>query len=282
MLKKILPPMKVAYTSLFVVLLVSCFLIAAQHSDAQASLSASPDFSRLNAELSKQAETAIARMFSTQAKPAEMQLDVETQWIHDVPTVLPQKQIAQLQPALAPILEKYGVPAGLVAVVAVESGGDPLALSPKGARGLWQLMPQTARRYGLVVDAVRDERLDLEKSTAAAARYLRDLHTQFGSWPLALAAYNWGEQNLAAVIQRTHLSDLALLSARGVLPAETCAYVPAVLARWNSGTDVFVHGGASNRTVVYASQQISTHSSATPFTKSPIVYADSTLTLNLP
>ena len=84
-------------------------------------------------------------------------------------------RVRRLLPAIVPILRQEQVPAEFGAMVLVESGGLPAALSPKGARGLWQLMPATARRYGLVVRAEQDDRLDLEKSTRAAARYLRDL-----------------------------------------------------------------------------------------------------------
>ena len=72
-----------------------------------------------------------------------------------------------------------------MAVVLVESGGRPTALSAKGALGIWQLMPQTARRYGLTVTPEKDERLDVLKATRAAARYLHDLYGQFSDWKLA-------------------------------------------------------------------------------------------------
>jgi hypothetical protein len=145
-----------------------------------------------------------------------------------------QARLEQLKPLVVPILEQQGLPRELVAVISVESSGIPTALSPKGARGVWQLMPNTARRYGLIVDGIRDERLDIGRSTWAAARYLNDLYAQFGSWPLALAAYNTGEQNLERAIQRSQSNDFPVLSALGALPLETREYVPAVLAAWNA------------------------------------------------
>lgn len=140
-------------------------------------------------------------------------------------------------PALAAILREHGLPPELVGVAAVESGLDPAALSPKGARGLWQLMPETATRYGLVVNAESDERLDPVKSTHAAARYLKELHLQFQDWPLALAAYNVGEQRVERAMDRLGARDFWTLSRQAALPDETRRYVPVVLARVEASTD---------------------------------------------
>lgn len=139
------------------------------------------------------------------------------------------QRVKSLRPALEPILREEGIPSQMAAVVLVESGGQTTALSPKGARGLWQIMPDTARRYGLVVNGKLDERLDVNKSTRAAARYLRDLYTQFGDWPLALAAYNAGEDAVERAIERAESRDFNLIARAGLLPLETRNYVPAVL-----------------------------------------------------
>jgi len=140
------------------------------------------------------------------------------------------RRLDQLRPVVEPILQNEGIPLELASVAVVESGGRTDALSAKGARGLWQLMPDTARRYGLMVSASRDDRLDAKKSTHAAARYLRDLYQQFGSWPLALAGYNAGEEALQRAVERAGSSDFLQLSSLRLLPQETRNYVPAVLS----------------------------------------------------
>jgi soluble lytic murein transglycosylase-like protein len=127
------------------------------------------------------------------------------------------------------ILAEEGVPVELLGVARVESNFNPFAVSPKGAAGLWQFMPATARRYGLRVDTFQDDRFDVNKSTRAAGRYLRDLYAQFGNWPLALAAYNAGEDAVQRAIDRTSTPNFDAIARSGLLPAETRAYVPAVL-----------------------------------------------------
>ena len=142
-------------------------------------------------------------------------------------------RLSKIRPALDQILAEEGVPSQFSAVVLVESGVNPVALSPKSARGLWQFMPETASRYGLVVDSQRDERTDLFKSTRAAARYLHDLYRDFGEWRLALAAYDAGEGALREAIRRGRSFNFDFLSEQHLIPAETRSYVPAVFAAVN-------------------------------------------------
>jgi len=136
-------------------------------------------------------------------------------------------RVTELRPMMTPILHEEGIPDEVAALVLVESAGQPTALSPKGARGIWQFMPDTARRYGLAVTAKLDERTDVAKSTVAAARYLHDLYQRFGDWRLAFAAYNAGEQTVERAVAKTGHGDFSRID-RG-LPDETRHYVPAVM-----------------------------------------------------
>ncbi len=90
------------------------------------------------------------------------------------------------------VLGNYALPLELKYLAIVESKLQPKAISPAGAGGLWQLMPQTAKELGLRVGGKADERLHTYRSTVAAAKYLRRLYAQFGDWLLVLAAYNGG------------------------------------------------------------------------------------------
>ncbi len=139
------------------------------------------------------------------------------------------ERVRLLRPTLEPILQEAGIPVDVAALVLVESGGRITALSPKGALGLWQFMPETARRYGLVVTPGLDERVNVVKSTRAAAHYLRDLYARFGEWNLAFAAYNAGEQTVQRALQHGG-RDFESLSRDRQLPPETRNYVPAVLS----------------------------------------------------
>jgi membrane-bound lytic murein transglycosylase D len=128
------------------------------------------------------------------------------------------------------IFQKYGLPEELAYVAMIESGFNPQAVSRAGAKGLWQFMEQTARRYSLRVDRWVDERLDPEKSTVAAALYLRDLFDQFGSWFLAKAAYNAGELKITEAVLRSGTKDFWSLTRGRILREETKRFVPAILA----------------------------------------------------
>lgn len=103
-------------------------------------------------------------------------------------------------PLIVPILKLYGIPEDFKYIPLIESGMKRGQYSPKGAAGLWQIMPQTGRDYGLKVNKDIDERMNVRLSTAAAAKYIKQLYKQFNSWTLVAAAYNGGEGRLRRVI----------------------------------------------------------------------------------
>jgi membrane-bound lytic murein transglycosylase D len=128
------------------------------------------------------------------------------------------------------VLRTRGLPEDLAYTAMIESGFKPDAVSRVGAKGMWQFMAGTARRYGLRVDSWVDERYDPEKSTVAAAAYLRDLYNQFGSWSLAQAAYNAGEMKVIRAMQKTGSSDFWTLADSKYLRRETKDFVPQIHA----------------------------------------------------
>lgn len=175
-------------------------------------------------------QTAVATNITAQPDEPTLHRFAQQYWKGDDEAVRRAvAKVTQLKLVLTPILNEEGIPNEVVAVVLVESAGQISALSPKGARGIWQFMPDTARRYGLTVNSTTDDRLDVQKSTLAAARYLRDLRSQFGSWSIVFAAYNAGEKLVQKAVMRAGSQDFALLQGKGLLPAETIIYVPAVL-----------------------------------------------------
>ena len=141
-----------------------------------------------------------------------------------------RSRLAWYRPMMAQMFREEGVPEWLISVGFVESTYSSSAHSPREAHGIWQFIPGTGDRYGLRRTAWTDERGNPEKSTRAAARYLRDLYALFGDWQLALAAYNWGEGRVARIIRRTGIRDFWTMADRGLLPQETENYVPSVLA----------------------------------------------------
>jgi membrane-bound lytic murein transglycosylase D len=130
-------------------------------------------------------------------------------------------------PDLKKIFAEEGLPSEFVWIAETESMFNPSAQSPVGARGLFQLMPATAKAQGLSLFPF-DERVHPEKSAHAAATLLRRLHGRFDSWPLALAAYNAGEGRVSRTLKAQDAKTFAQIA--DALPTETRLYVPKVLA----------------------------------------------------
>jgi membrane-bound lytic murein transglycosylase D len=133
-------------------------------------------------------------------------------------------------PMIRDILEKHGLPEDLVYLAMIESGLNPKANSPMKASGPWQFISETGQRYGLTVNHWIDERKDMEQSTVAAARYLKDLFDQFGCWYLAAAGYNAGEKRIEKAIKKHDTKDFWELRRYNALPKETREYIPKLIA----------------------------------------------------
>lgn len=140
-------------------------------------------------------------------------------------TLLILKRANRAFPVIEPILKKYNVPDDFKYLAVIESGLVNV-VSPAGARGVWQFMPETGKEKGLEVNDVVDERYHLEKSTEAACKYLLDAKNKFGSWTLAAASYNGGVGGVNKQITFQGVTDYYDL----LLTEETSRYVFRILA----------------------------------------------------
>ncbi len=132
-------------------------------------------------------------------------------------------------PIIEQYLKMYNLPDDLKHVIIVESHANPHATSHCGAKGLWQMMPETARRYGLVVNAQQDDRKDPRKATEAALQYLSYLYNFLNKdWTLAIAAYNCGEGRVQKAIRQANSYDYDKI--KHLLPKQTQKYIPAIIA----------------------------------------------------
>jgi len=133
-------------------------------------------------------------------------------------------------PAMKKLLKEHGLPEDLVYMAFIESGFDPYAYSRSKAMGPWQFIYLTGKRYGLRVNWWVDERRDPEKSTIAAAKYLKDLYEKFACWYLAAAGYNAGEYKIVKAMKRYRTEDFWKLAEVKYLKRETKNYVPLMIA----------------------------------------------------
>lgn len=143
----------------------------------------------------------------------------------DASTRLIIKRANRAFPVIEPILKRYGVPDDFKYLAVIESGLVNV-VSPAGARGVWQFMPETGKQYGLEVNDIVDERYHLEKSTEAACKYLLAAKEKFGSWTLAAASYNGGVTGVNKQITFQGVTDYYDL----LLTEETSRYVFRILA----------------------------------------------------
>jgi len=164
-----------------------------------------------------------------QPKPPAPRVDLPQYdlWLQRISTRPLPPNAEKLLPVLMEQFSAVGSPRDLVWLAEVESTFNPAARSPAGARGLFQLMPETAKGLGLSV-FLPDDRTDPKKSAEAAARLLKRLYSKFGDWPLALAAYNAGEGRVSRTLATRKAKTFAEIAP--ALSVETRLYVPKVLA----------------------------------------------------
>ncbi|WP_181307680.1 lytic transglycosylase domain-containing protein [Rufibacter sp. XAAS-G3-1] len=140
-------------------------------------------------------------------------------------TLLGLKRMQRYQPEIERLLQENDIPADFIYLSLAESLFSQVT-SPAGASGFWQLMPDTARGYGLLVNSEVDERFHVKKATLAACRYLKSAKKRFGSWTNAAAAYNRGMNGIGNALERQRVSSYYDL----YLNDETSRYMFRILA----------------------------------------------------
>jgi membrane-bound lytic murein transglycosylase D len=152
------------------------------------------------------------------------------------------------EPMISAKLTERDMPQDLIYLAMIESGFNPKAQSPAKAGGLWQFISETGKRYGLTVSKKVDERNVPAKATDAALAYLSDLHDRFGSWYLAAAAYNTGENRVGRIMREVTGSekgtDADYYRISSLLPKETREYVPMMIAAATISKDPGKYGFA--------------------------------------
>ena len=150
------------------------------------------------------------------------------------------------EPMISAKLTERDMPQDLIYLAMIESGFNPKAKSPAAAGGLWQFISETGKRYGLTVTKRVDERNQPAKATDAALSYLSDLHDRFGSWYLAAAAYNTGENRVGRIMRQVTGSekgtDADYYRISNLLPKETQNYVPMMIAAARISKDPVRYG----------------------------------------
>ncbi|AFY00757.1 membrane-bound lytic murein transglycosylase D precursor [Bdellovibrio bacteriovorus str. Tiberius] len=140
------------------------------------------------------------------------------------------------------VLRDNGLPEDLFYIALIESGFSSRATSHASAVGYWQFIRGTGKRYGLDINAFVDERRDPVFATQAAAEYFKGLYSVFGSWYLAMASYNVGENRVKREVMNHYTRDFWELARKKRLPAETINYVPKFIAAKMIGKDPAKYG----------------------------------------
>ncbi len=132
-------------------------------------------------------------------------------------------------PIIEPILDSYNIPLELKYLPVIESRFNPTAKSPVGARGMWQIMFNTAKEYDLIISSYVDDRMDVLKSTKAACEYFLESNARFNDWTTSIASYNAGKYGVLKAIKRSG-GKKNYWEYRPFLPKETREYVPKLIA----------------------------------------------------